>query len=71
MRKVLEFEKHAEECRQLAAKTSNQAQKQKLVGMADVWDRFAEDRREQLSEQPVNEHFLLNESSDQPTKSAE
>lgn len=71
MRKVLEFEKHAEECRQLAAKTSNQAQKQKLLGMAEIWDRFAEDRREQLTEQPVNEHFLLNELADQLTKGIE
>ena len=33
--------------------------------MADAWARFAEDRREQLTEQPVNGHFLLNEFADQ------
>ena len=49
----------------------NQAQKQKLLGMADIWDRFAEDRREQLTEQPVNEHFLLNEFAGQLTKGVE
>ena len=71
MRKVLEFEKNAADCRRLAAKTPNQAKKQKLLGMADIWDRFAEDRREQLTEQPVNEHFVLKEFANQLIKGVE
>ena len=63
--RLLEFEKNAADCRQLAASTPNQVQKQKLLAMADAWARFTEDPREQLTEQPVNGHFLLNEFADQ------
>ena len=40
MRKVLEFEKHASECRQLANNESRPVQKQKLLEMAEMWDRL-------------------------------
>ena len=69
MRKVLEFEKHAAGCRQLAAKTSNQAQKHRLLEMADTWARLAEDRRTG-AERPVNGHRPPIEFSDQ-TKAVE
>jgi hypothetical protein len=55
MRKAVEFEMHAANCCQLAAKTSNQVQKHKLLDMADTWTRLAEDRREQLTKQPGND----------------
>lgn len=63
MQRVLEFEKRASDCRQLAAKTSNPTQKQKLLEMAEAWTRLAVERWEQLSERPVNGHQLPKDSS--------
>jgi hypothetical protein len=45
MRKVLEYEKQAVECRQTAAQTKNPQLKKRLQDMADVWDRLARERR--------------------------
>jgi hypothetical protein len=53
MHRVFEYEKHAQACRDLAAKTYNQSQKQKLTEMAEAWARLAEERRMQLTERPV------------------
>ena len=51
MRKALEYEQHAAECRQMAAQMKNPQQKKQLEDMADVWDRLGRsvdrDRREQ------------------------
>ena len=45
MRKVLEYELHAAECRKLAAQMKTQEQRRHLEDMADVWDRLARERR--------------------------
>lgn len=49
MLKVAAYENNAATCRQMAAKTTNQARKQELLQMADAWDRLATERRVQLS----------------------
>ena|SRR6185437_348756 len=45
--------------------------KHKLLEMPDTCARLAEDRREQLTEQPVTGHCLPSKFSDQPIKAAE
>jgi hypothetical protein len=50
MRKVLEYEKHAVECRQTAAQMKNPQLKKQLEDMADVWDRLARERRQGIVE---------------------
>ena len=61
MRQVSEFEQHAAVCRELAAKTSNPTEKERLLQMAEEWSRLAEGRRVQLTERP---------DSDTPTGSS-
>jgi hypothetical protein len=50
MRKVLEYEQEAAECRQRAAQMENPQLKKKLEDMADVWDRLASERRQGIVE---------------------
>jgi hypothetical protein len=50
MRKVLEYEKQAVECRQTAAQMKNSQLKKQLEDMADVWDRLARERRHGIVE---------------------
>ncbi len=50
MRKVLEYEKHAVECRQTAAQMKNPQLKKQLEDMADVWDRLAREWRQGIVE---------------------
>ena len=45
MRKVLEYEKQAAECRRLAAQIKTPEKRKQLEDMADVWDRLARERR--------------------------
>ena len=45
MRKVLEYERQAAECRKLAAQAITLQQRKQLEDMADVWDRLARERR--------------------------
>jgi hypothetical protein len=45
MRKVLEYEREAAECRKLAAKMKTPQKRKRLEDMADVWDRLARERR--------------------------
>jgi hypothetical protein len=45
MRKVLEYELHAAECRKLAAQMKTLEKRKQLEDMADVWDRLARERR--------------------------
>lgn len=71
MQKVSEYEKRAAKCRQLAAKTRNQVQKQQLLDMATAWDQLARERLEQLSQRPANGHRLPDKPADQPIKGAE
>jgi hypothetical protein len=48
MRKLSEYEQHAAECRQMAAKMRDPNHKRRLEEMADAWDMLAEARRKQL-----------------------
>jgi hypothetical protein len=45
MQKVLEYERHAAECRQMAAATKNPQNKKQLEDMAEIWERLAAERR--------------------------
>ena len=45
MRKVLEYERQAAECRKLAAQMKIPEKRKQLEDMADVWDRLARERR--------------------------
>ncbi len=51
MRKVSEYEAHAQECRQLAVKTQDQVHKKQLEEMAETWTMLAREREKQLLEQ--------------------
>jgi hypothetical protein len=45
MQLVLEYERHAAECRQIAAETTNQRYKKQLEDMAEVWERLAAEQK--------------------------
>jgi hypothetical protein len=51
MRKVEEYLRHVQECRQLAASSSNEESRRQLLEMADTWDSLARDRQEQVARQ--------------------
>jgi hypothetical protein len=51
MKKVSEYQEHAEECRRLAASTSNGEHRAALFKMAETWDSLAEERAERLRQQ--------------------
>ena len=51
MRKVEEYRRHAEECRQLAGKSSNEETRTQLLQMAETWEGLAHDRGEQIARQ--------------------
>jgi len=44
MRKISEYRQHAGECRALAAMMPSGEQRDQLLGMAETWDRLAEER---------------------------
>jgi len=50
MRKVLEYERNAAECRQMAAQMKDPQLKKRLEDMADVWDMLARERRQGVVE---------------------
>jgi hypothetical protein len=50
MRKSLDYEQHAAECRQMAAQMNNPQLKRQLEDMADVWDMLARERRQGVVE---------------------
>jgi len=54
MQKVLEYERHAAACRQIAAETKNSQYKKQLQDMAEVWDRLAAQRRQGIIENEPN-----------------
>jgi hypothetical protein len=54
MRKVLEYERHAAECRQIAVATKNPRYKKQLEDMAEVWERLAAERRRGIIENEGN-----------------
>jgi hypothetical protein len=44
MKKIIEFAKHAKECRALAAQTNSADHRKQLLTMAESWDRLAAER---------------------------
>jgi len=58
MRKVWEFEQHAEECRMMAAQTRDQNRKRQLLELAEAWEVLAQVRAKGLGRskmvRPVN-----------------
>lgn len=60
MRKVSEYQQHAAECRQLAAKMKDPTHKKQLEEMAEAWSMLAAERARQIARQaggavnPVN-----------------
>jgi hypothetical protein len=54
MEKVLEYERHAAECRQIASETTNPRYKKRLEDMAEVWERLAAERRHGIIEDEPN-----------------
>jgi hypothetical protein len=48
MRKISDYEQHADECRAMAATSQNPTHKQQLEEMAEAWARLARVRRRQL-----------------------
>ena len=50
MQKVLEHEKQAAKCRQMAAKMKNPRLKKRHEDMAEVWERLALERRKGIVE---------------------
>ena len=51
MSKVEEYRRHAEECRQLATKSSSEEARTQLLQMAETWEGLARDREEQIARQ--------------------
>jgi hypothetical protein len=49
VRKVSEYEQHAAECRQMAARTNDPEQKKQYQEMADAWAMLARERAKQLA----------------------
>jgi hypothetical protein len=55
MRKVSEYEAHADECRRMAAQMSNPEHKTRLIQMAETWEMLAKARAKQLSRAKARE----------------
>jgi hypothetical protein len=51
MKKVSEYRKHAEECRELARRSKTQAQREMLLNMATAWDSLADGRAKKIEKQ--------------------
>jgi len=49
LRKVEEYRRHADECRQLASLASTDEHREQLLQMVEMWNGLAEDRQEQLA----------------------
>jgi hypothetical protein len=58
MRKVLEYEQHAAECRRKATEMKNPKLKQQLEDMAEVWERLAHERRKGIVEKTPDADVL-------------
>jgi hypothetical protein len=54
MQKTAEYEPHAAQCRQLAARTTNADHKAQLEQMAKAWDELATGREARRAEKPAN-----------------
>jgi hypothetical protein len=48
MKKVSEYQEHADECRRLAASTLNEEHRAALQSMAETWESLADDRAERI-----------------------
>jgi hypothetical protein len=48
MRKIEEYKRHADECRQLAAISSNEETRAQLLEMAQTWTELARNREDQI-----------------------
>ena len=51
MRKIEEYRRHADECRQLATQSSNEETRTQLLEMAETWEGLAHDREIQIARQ--------------------
>ena len=51
MRKVSEYQEHADECRRMAARMQDVTHKTQLEEMARAWTMLAEERKKQLEKQ--------------------
>jgi hypothetical protein len=51
MRKVSEYELHANECREMACRIRNQHHKKQLEDMAQAWEMLARARAKQLAKE--------------------
>ena len=51
MRKLSEYKQHADECRKMAANSSNPEHKRQLQIMAEAWEMLALEREKQLKKQ--------------------
>lgn len=56
MRKVSEYEAHAEECQRTAATMHDQVHKKQLEDMAEAWSMLAGECEKQLRKQAQNIH---------------
>ena len=54
MKKVLQYERHAAECRRIADEMKNPQNKKQLQDMAEVWERLAAQRRKGIIETEPN-----------------
>jgi hypothetical protein len=57
MRKVTEYQKHAENCRVRAAKAAGEQEKKRLEKLAAVWEQLATTRQKQLENADVEPVF--------------
>ena len=48
MRKIQDYKKHAEECRQLARKTAPGEHRDQLLNMAQTWEALATERDREI-----------------------
>ena len=53
MKKVSEYEEHANECRKLAQQMSNPEHEKQLLDMAETWAMLAKARAKQLQQQAI------------------
>jgi hypothetical protein len=58
MRKIAEYEKHAQICRNMAAHASRPEHKQQLVEIAQAWEMLARERLKQLEKTLRRAHPL-------------
>jgi hypothetical protein len=50
MKKVSEYQAHAEECRRMAGQMKDPANKQQLIDIAEAWEMLAKARAKQLQQ---------------------